>query len=172
MKLLKEVIKDVGPSKDYEKEILGKVDFIIDKINKKLKDGKAILGGSGAKGTWLRTFDADIFVKFNYSKYKDKSKELSDVLEKVLKKIFKKIIRLHGSRDYFQLKQSNFTFEIIPILDIKKSEQAKNITDVSPLHAKFVLKYKKLQDEMSFLRRLNFKFEKEGSKIIYEDEKI
>ena len=153
MKLLKEVIKEVKPSRDYEKEVLSKVDSIINKINKKLRDGKAILGGSGAKGTWLKTFDADIFVKFKYSKYKDKSKELSDILEKVLKKIFKKKIRLHGSRDYFQLKQGNFTFEIIPILDIKNSGEAKNITDVSPLHAKFVLKHKKLQDEIRLVKQ-------------------
>jgi len=153
MKLLKEVIGDVAPSEDYGKEILGKADFIIDKINRRLGDGKAILGGSGAKGTWLKTFDADIFVKFNYSKYKDKSKELSDVLEKVLKKSFKRVARLHGSRDYFQLRQGGFTFEIIPILDIKKAEQAKNITDVSPLHAKWVLKNKKLQNEMRLLKQ-------------------
>ncbi len=31
--------------------------------------------------------------------------------------------------------------------------------------------HKKLESEMSFLRRLEFKFEKEGSKLIYEDEK-
>lgn len=146
MELLKEVVEEVKPSKDYEKEILGRVNFIINKINKKIKDGKAILGGSGAKGTWLKTFDADIFVKFNYGKYKDKSKELSDILENLLRKIFKKIIRLHGSRDYFQIKQGNFTFEIIPILDIKRAEQAKNITDVSPLHAKWVLKSTKIRD--------------------------
>ena len=153
MKLLKDVIEEVKPSKEYEKEVLGRVSSIINKINKRLRNSKAILGGSGAKGTWLKTFDADIFVKFSYSKYKDKSKELSDILEKVLKKIFKKVIRLHGSRDYFQLRQDNFTFEIIPILDIKEAEQAKNITDVSPLHAKWVLKYKALQDEIRLMKQ-------------------
>jgi len=153
MKLLKEVVEEIKPNKDYEKEILDKVDSIIYKINKKIKDGKAVLGGSGAKGTFLKTFDADIFVKFNYVKYKDKDKELSDILEKVLKRIFKKVTRLHGSRDYFQLKAGGSTFEIIPILDIKKAEQAKNITDVSPLHAKWVLRHKKLRDEMRLVKQ-------------------
>ena len=88
MKLLKEVIEDIKPSKTYEKEILGRVGSIINKINKVLRNAKAILGGSGAKGTWLKTFDADIFVKFDYSNHKDKDKELSDILEKLLKKIF------------------------------------------------------------------------------------
>ena len=153
MKLLKEVVDEIKPNKDYEKEILDKVDSIIDKINKKVKDGVAVLGGSGAKGTFLKTFDADIFVKFNYKKYKEKSNELSDRLEKVLRKIFKGVVRLHGSRDYFQLKAGGSTFEIIPILDIKKAEQAMNITDVSPLHAKWVLKHKKLRDEMRLVKQ-------------------
>ena len=146
MKLLKDIIKDISPDKDYEKKVLGQVDSIINKINKKLKDGKAVLGGSGAKGTWLKAFDADIFVKFKYSKYKDKNNIISDILEKILKKEFTGVTRLHGSRDYFQIKKGNFTFEIIPILDIKKAEQAKNITDVSPLHAKWVLKSMKIKD--------------------------
>ena len=153
MKLLKEVVDEIKPTKDYEEEILGKVSSTICKINKRLKYGKAVLGGSGAKGTFLKTFDADIFVKFNYLKYKDKDKELSDILEKVLKRIFKGVVRLHGSRDYFQLKAGGSTFEIIPILDIKKAEQAKNITDVSPLHAKWVLKHKKLRDEMRLVKQ-------------------
>ena len=153
MKLLKEVMVNIIPAKDYEKKVLCGVYSVVSKINKNLRNGKAILGGSGAKGTWLKTFDADIFVKFNYGKYMDKSNELSDILEKTLKRTFKRVTRLHGSRDYFQLKEPNFTFEIIPILDIKKAEQAKNITDVSPLHAKWVLKHKKIQDEVRLVKQ-------------------
>ena len=88
-KLLSETIDNIKPSKEYEKEILDKANDIINKINKNIKEAKAILGGSGAKGTWLKTFDADIFVKFNYKKFKDKSDKLSDILEKFLKKNFK-----------------------------------------------------------------------------------
>ena len=150
--ILSEALEDIKPKKEYEKEILNKASGIISKINKGIKDAKAILGGSGAKGTWLKTFDADIFVKFKYSKYKDNDPQLSEILEKFLKKHFK-IIRLHGSRDYFQIKQDNFTFEIVPILEIKKAEEAKNITDVSPLHANFVLKHKKLIDQMRLAKQ-------------------
>jgi len=146
-KLLLETVKNIKPDKEYEKEIFEKTNNIVKKINKNFRNTKAILGGSGAKGTWLQTFDADIFVKFNYGKFQHKSEELSDILGKFLRKHFK-VKRLHGSRDYFQIKQGKFTFEIIPILEIKKAEQAKNITDVSPLHSKFVLKHKKLVDEI------------------------
>tara|TARA_Y100000031_G_scaffold56753_1_gene64427 strand:- start:5339 stop:6580 length:1242 start_codon:yes stop_codon:yes gene_type:complete len=151
-KLLSEVIDDIKPSKEYEKDILEKSNSIINKINKGIKDAKVVLGGSGAKKTWLKTFDVDIFVKFNYNKFKDKSDKLSDILEKFLKKGFK-IKRLHGSRDYFQIRQDGFTFEIVPILDIKKAEQAKNITDVSPLHSNFVLKHKKIIDDMRLTKQ-------------------
>ena len=151
--ILNEVLKEIQPDKVYEKEIFSKLDGIIKKINKSQKNIKAILGGSGAKGTWLKTFDADIFALFDYKKFREKSDKLSDVLEKVLKKKFKNVARLHGSRDYFQLRQGNFTFEIVPILKIQKAEQAKNITDVSPLHSKWVLRHKKLINEMKLTKQ-------------------
>jgi len=151
-KLLSEVINEIRPSREYEEEILIKANSIIKIINKNIKHVKAVLGGSGAKGTWLKTFDADIFVKFNYNKFKEKSNGLSDILEKFLKQKFK-IIKLHGSRDYFQIIQGKFTFEIVPILEIKKSEEAKNITDVSPLHSNFVLKHKKLIDDIRLTKQ-------------------
>src|SRR3989344_1579406 len=139
-KLLSEAIKSIRPDSQYEKEILSKADSIIKKINSGMKDAKAVLGGSSAKGTWLKTFDVDIFVRFDYRKHSDKSSGISDILEKFLKKHFK-ISRLHGSRDYFQITEGKFTFEVIPILGIKKASEAKNITDVSPLHSDFINKH-------------------------------
>ena len=153
MSIFNVVLKDIQPDKAYEKEIFEKLSIIIKKINQGHKDFRAVLGGSGAKGTWLKTFDADIFVLFDYKKYNDKSDKLFDVLEKILKKKFKKITRLHGSRDYFQIKENTFTFEIIPILKISKAEQAKNITDVSPLHSNWVKKHKKLINEIKLTKQ-------------------
>ncbi len=153
--ILLDVLKDIKPSREEEKSIQSRVKSILGKINNNLKDARAILGGSGVKGTWLRKAnDADIFVKFNYSKYKEKSDKIAEILEKILKKKRFKIRRLHGSRDYFQIKERNFTFEIVPILDIKKAEQAKNITDVSPLHANWVNKKgKKFKDDTRLLKQ-------------------
>ncbi|MBI2656710.1 nucleotidyltransferase domain-containing protein [Candidatus Woesearchaeota archaeon] len=151
--ILNQALKEIQPDKNYEKEIFEKLNLIIKKINQNQKNIKAILGGSGAKGTWLKTFDADIFALFSYKKFKDRSDKLSDILEKTLKKKFSNVIRLHGSRDYFQIRQNNFTFEIVPILKIQKAEQGKNITDVSPLHSKWVLKHKKLVHEMKLTKQ-------------------
>ena len=151
--ILVQVLKEIQPDKNYEKEIFNRLNSIIKKINKYQKNIKAILGGSGAKGTWLKTFDADIFVLFDYKKFKDKSDKISDFLETILKKKIKNVVRIHGSRDYFQIKQNQFTFEIVPILKIKKAEQAKNITDVSPLHSKWVKKHKKIIDEIRLTKQ-------------------
>lgn len=153
--IIQTTLKKIKPSKEEEKNIQDKVNSLLDKIDSNLKDATAILGGSGIKGTWLKKAnDADIFVRFNYEKYKDKSQEISSILEKTLKKKKLKIIKLHGSRDYFQIKDKDFTYEIIPILDIKKANQAKNITDVSPLHANWVNKKgNKLKDDIRLLKQ-------------------
>jgi tRNA nucleotidyltransferase (CCA-adding enzyme) len=146
---LKEVIAEITPSEQEKKQLKSKIDEFLKRLNKNLRDAKAILGGSGEKDTYLKgSHDADIFVKCKYAKYKDKSMELSNLLEKHIKKIFPTSIRLHGSRDYFQIKDNKFIFEVVPILDIKTAQQAKNITDVSPLHSKWVNKYPKLKDEI------------------------
>lgn len=151
--ILNEVLGEIKPDSDYEKEIFKRINDIIKKINQNQRHIRAILGGSGAKGTWLKTFDADIFVLFDYKKNSSGSDKISDALEKILKKKFSNVVRLHGSRDYFQIKQSDFTFEIIPILKIQNSRQAKNITDVSPLHSKWVSKHKSILDEMKLAKQ-------------------
>lgn len=127
------------PSKKEELKIKKTVKEFIKKI--RIPNTKIILGGSGAKGTWLpNTHDIDIFVKFNYEKYKDKSDIISSILERYLKKKFK-ISKLHGSRDYFQINYKYYVFEVVPILDIKNIKQMRNITDISPLHIRWVNKY-------------------------------
>jgi tRNA nucleotidyltransferase (CCA-adding enzyme) len=151
--MLDEVLKEIQPDAKFEMEMFSRLNEIIKKTNKGQKNIKAILGGSGAKGTWLKSFDADIFVLFEYGKFRNKSSDLSDILEKILKKKFSNIIRLHGSRDYFQIKQGNFTFEIVPILKIRKAEQAENITDVSPLHSRWVLRHKNLRNDMKLAKQ-------------------
>lgn len=146
-----EVLKKIKPTKEEEREVKNKIESFLKKLNSVLGDAKGVLGGSGAKGTWLKgSHDVDIFVMFNYRKYKEKSHQLADELEKRMKKKFKKYSRLHGSRDYFQIKEEGFIFELVPILRIGKASEAVNITDISPLHAEWVAKRgnEKLRDEI------------------------
>jgi tRNA nucleotidyltransferase (CCA-adding enzyme) len=153
-KVLKEALAIVKPTKDDEAQHRDMVESKLSLLKKAVKGATVILGGSGEKGTWLReSTDVDLFVQFPYAKFKDRSDELADLLEKGVKKAFPKFDRVHGSRDYFQFFEHERTFEVIPILKISKAEQAKNITDVSPLHAAWVKKQgKEYLDEIRLLK--------------------
>jgi len=142
--VLCDILKKIKPSKEEIRKVNSLAKGITNTI--KVRDAQIMLGGSIAKDTWLHGMhDIDIFVAFNYNKYKNKSSQLADILEKHIRHL--PIKRLHGSRDYFQINKGNISIEIIPILRIKRVEQAKNITDISPLHASWVKKYK-IQDEI------------------------
>lgn len=120
-----------------EKKILYKVDCFVDEINNSLKKSNVnavcVKGGSVAKGTFLKNdYDVDLFVKFGLQY---KNKDISGILEKILPV---KAVRVHGSRDYFQIKKYGLFFEIVPVLNIKTSYDALNVTDMSPLHVGWV----------------------------------
>lgn len=135
--MLKRVLDRIKPNEKEVQYFKRKVKEVISKIN--IPKTKIVLGGSGARNSWLRgNYDIDIFVKFNFNIYK--KKDISKILEKALKKNFK-ISKLHGSRDYFQINEKELTYELIPVLDIKVASKALNITDISPLHAKWVNKF-------------------------------
>jgi tRNA nucleotidyltransferase (CCA-adding enzyme) len=147
------ILKEITPSKEERRLVKQEVEEFLSKLNQ-IKDIKFILGGSYAKNTWLsKNVDIDIFAKFNLKKYLNK--DISKILKQALKTKFKKIKTIHGSRDYFQIKYKNLIFEIIPVLDIKDPSQAKNVTDVSPLHVNYVKKHtnKKLQNEIRLLKQ-------------------
>ena len=143
--LMDNILKNIKPSKFEEYRVDSKVNSFLKRLNKNLKDAAAILGGSVAKNTWLKgNHDVDIFVLF------DNDANASDRLENVLEKSFKNVERVHGSRDYFQLRYKSLNFEIVPVLKIEKIKDAKNITDISPLHVQWVRSQKneKISDEI------------------------
>ena len=85
------VLKEIKPTQKEERELSSLVKQVTKNIV--VKDAIPILGGSGAKGTWLRnTHDIDIYVKFKYASYKDKSDQLADILHQALKKKFSRIV--------------------------------------------------------------------------------
>lgn len=135
--ILKKELNKIKISEKKKEELVKKTDRFCGKIREKLKkkkiDGEVFLGGSLAKNTILKKKkqDIDIFVRFN-KKYNDG--EISDLLDKVLPKSK----RIHGSRDYFQIKKKNLIFEIVPVTKISKPEEARNVTDLSYFHVKYV----------------------------------
>ena len=135
------ILKEIKPTKKEEQELNSKVAIFIRALNDNLKEGKIYVGGSFAKGTWLKgQHDLDIFIQYPID---DK---ISDKLESAIKKSFRKYERIHGSRDYFIIEFEKMIFEVIPVLKIKNSIEAKNITDISPLHVEWV--NKNLTDKM------------------------
>ena len=127
---MQEILKKIKPTKTEEKRTKQVVESFLQKINH-----ATILGGSYAKGTHLKgNHDIDVFIPFK------ENKELSKKTKNLLKP-FKKVTQVRGSRDYFQVQYQDYTFEVVPIYKITKASQAKNITDVSPLHVKWVKKH-------------------------------
>ncbi|MBU1111980.1 MAG: hypothetical protein ABIG93_00770 [archaeon] len=155
----KSVLSKIKPNKTEQQEQDQLTVKFVSALNKTLAQhkAKAILGGSSAKETWLTdNKEVDIFVQFPYQQFKVKSSKLSDLLEPIIKKTFAKhsIERVHGSRDYFQIRYNNFLFEVVPILEINEAKDAINITDISPLHAKWVNKQgKKIKDEIRLAKQ-------------------
>lgn len=95
----------------------------------------AKVGGSMSKGTMInkKPQDVDLFVVF-------KTKEELNTLEEKLKKSNLNFIKLHGSRDYFHIKEEDIIIELIPVIETKNAENAENITDLSLMHVKYILK--------------------------------
>ena len=147
------MLEKISLNKTERKELDGKVKKILKKL--KNKDITFFVGGSYAKNTFLKEdLDVDVFAKFNYKKYQDK--DISKELKKFLKSKFRKKVKIvHASRDYYHISEDKISFEIVPVLDIRKTKDAKNIMDVSPMHVKFVKRKtnKKLQDEIRILKQ-------------------
>jgi tRNA nucleotidyltransferase (CCA-adding enzyme) len=112
------------------------IDRTVEEFKKKIKT-KIFIGGSYAKKTMMKKprVDIDVFVIFPYNE-----KNPSEKLKKILKKSRFKFTLIHGSRDYYQVDFRKINFELVPIVKINNSNEAKNITDVSPLHVHYILK--------------------------------
>lgn len=129
------VLKKIKPD---EKQVWKSVHHFLAKIDARVKktDLQITLlpGGSLAKGTFLKdAHDVDVFVRFDplYP-----SEKLADLFEQCLKGL--KYERIHGSRDYFKIKEGKLVFEFVPVYKITSVHEAKNITDASPLHVAWV----------------------------------
>jgi len=149
--ILAKALVGVIPDKSIDAEIAKVVAAINNSLKQKKLKARCILGGSVAKGTFLKgDHDIDLFVKFDYS-YKDK--DISKLLHAALKHSFKDNLRnleeIHGSRGYYRFSAKLFSYEIVPVLSVKNPKKAMNVTDMSPLHVEWVLKSsQRIRDEI------------------------
>lgn len=148
--VLDKVLQEIKPTK--KPAIISKT---VKEINEALWEHKikanAMVGGSFAKDTHLAGHsDVDIFVQFNIHHYKGHA--LSPLLQEALEKF--EVRTIHGSRDYFQFEREGISFEVVPVLGIKKSEDADNLMDYSPLHVTWVQKHiGTLQDDIRLAKQ-------------------
>lgn len=156
--ILKEVLARVEPSKQ-DLEIINKfLKQFKEKIEKQIKKQKldAVLfeGGSFAKKTIIKkdSYDIDIFIMFSE---KFKLQNISKLTEKLLKEI-KGVSIIHGSRDYFQIRESkDFFIELIPVIKATDPKKAENITDLSYSHVKYInkkIKNQRILDEIKIAK--------------------
>ena len=143
-RILTEVSEDLFVEKDTLKFLKEEGNKMIRLLQQELKKEKiaaeVFVGGSYAKGTFVRGdfYDIDIFIRFDW-RYEDLSSILDKVLKKVSKKNKLKLEKIHGSRDYFRiLLGRDVIFEIIPVVKIKKPREARNVTDLSYSHVRYV----------------------------------
>ena len=153
-KVLNDVIEEIKPSSEERKDIEKRTKKFIDELKKEIKNQKIdavpFIGGSFAKGTLIKKkkYDVDIFIRFS-NKYNDS--EISLRTKKILEKI-RKHQNVHGSREYYRvIEKDNLFFEVVPVIKINKPEEARNTTDLSYFHVKYLnkkLKTEKIRDEI------------------------
>ncbi len=156
--ILNEVLKKVEPPKQDLETIKSSLKIFKEKIQKQIKKQKidAVLfeGGSFAKNTLIKKdkYDIDIFIIFS-EKFREQN--ISKITENLLKGI-SGVSKIHGSRDYFQIKKSDCLFiELIPVIKIKEPKKAENITDLSNLHVKYInkrIKNKEILNEIKIAK--------------------
>ncbi|MEK6820186.1 MAG: nucleotidyltransferase domain-containing protein, partial [Nanoarchaeota archaeon] len=138
-KILRAQIKEISLRESELLKIKNETEEIAASLGKAIKRKKiradVFVGGSLAKGTILRRerYDIDIFVRFD-RKYEEKK------ISGLLGSLIGRAERIHGSRDYFQIKKGRMTFELIPVVKISKPKEMRNVTDLSYFHVSYIKK--------------------------------
>lgn len=128
------------------------IDIVKAKLEGSIKSldiaASVFLGGSFAKDTWLLdNHDIDFFIRF------DREEDISKLNNIV--KVFPHALRVHGSRDYYKLSLSGFDIDIVPVLNIKSPEFARNSMDASLFHVEYVNTHlsSKMRDEVRLFKK-------------------
>ena len=140
--ILSRALKKVVPSAPEINKLQKVTDKIRSAIQGKLNQMGVIadvfIGGSIAKGTWMKgSYDIDFFVRFDKGL---KDEEMSTAVSKAVKMVFGACNLVHGSRDYCKAKYKNYLFEFIPTVKIAEPEHAKNSMDASIFHVEYIKK--------------------------------
>src|SRR5579863_2542888 len=113
------------------------------------------LGGSYAKGTWLKgKLDLDIFVKMKKETEEKQFEEIGKKIGFASMKKYKPYVR-YSEHPYVEAEAENTKVNVVPCYDVENG-QWKSAADRSSFHTKFILE--KLDDEKKNEVRLLKKF--------------
>ncbi|MDR3781780.1 MAG: CCA tRNA nucleotidyltransferase [Candidatus Nitrosotalea sp.] len=113
------------------------------------------LGGSYAKGTWLKgKLDLDIFVKMKKETEEKQFEEIGRKIGFTSMKKYKPYVR-YSEHPYVEAEAENIKVNVVPCYDVEKG-QWKSSADRSSFHTRFILE--KLDDEKKNEVRLLKKF--------------
>jgi tRNA CCA-adding enzyme len=139
--ILAKQLEVIKPSEQESERLNANVKEFLERLKQKLKESKfkadIFIGGSFAKQTVIRKkhYDVDIFLSFDK---KIKEEALNSLVEKLkdVKGYESRVVK--GSRNYLNFDKENLTFEVIPVIKIKSPKEARNITDLSLFHVKYI----------------------------------
>ncbi|MEM5778488.1 MAG: CCA tRNA nucleotidyltransferase [Candidatus Aenigmatarchaeota archaeon] len=149
---LKEVLKEIKPSKKEEDEVKSFTSKLI-KIASKFS--KPLLCGSIEKNTWLtKKNEVDLFLLFKPSLSKNQlEKKGLAIAKKIVKKLKGSYVIAYAEHPYLKAKIGKFNVDIVPCYEIKNPENIKSAVDRTPFHVKFVKENLKNPDEVRLLKQ-------------------
>ncbi|MEK6896043.1 MAG: hypothetical protein AABX12_01110 [Nanoarchaeota archaeon] len=145
--ILKVMLDEITPSAQEINEVSKVVkEFLKDLRAMLLRargDAVLFIGGSFAKNTALKKtpYEVDIFIRFREAR--GIAERMNLLIREIKKNKNYSLTVMHGSRDYLQISMrghSDIVIELIPVLMIRKPQQAQNITDLSAFHVAYMLK--------------------------------
>lgn len=160
-RVIEEVLKLVEPSKEEIEYVKALASKAFEKVSKVAFDNKfkpkVVLGGSYAKGTWLKgEADIDIFVKFPKELEREElEKHGLDIALKSMKD-YNPFLR-YSEHPYVEARIDDIKINVVPCYDVKKGEW-KSAADRSPYHTEFMIKA--LNDDLRREVRILKKFMK------------
>jgi tRNA nucleotidyltransferase (CCA-adding enzyme) len=159
--ILKAVLKRVKPKETERKRLKKVADMLIERVNRACKElnirAKAMLVGSAARGTWLRSErDIDIFILFP----KDLPRE---ELEKKGLAVARRVAGKRGKEQfaehpYVTTEFEGFEVDLVPCYDVADASKIKSAVDRTPHHNRYVSKQLTLEltDEVLLLKQFMF----------------
>jgi len=143
-KVLKEVLKQIKPTKEQRKKLegLAKKALQVTKKEAKKYKAKAMLAGSITRDTWLPgKNEFDVFVLFPEKMKEKKMEELGLKIGKsVVNKLKGEFKIEYAEHPYVSGKIEGIRVDIVPCFEIPSTEKLKSAVDRTPFHVRYIEK--------------------------------